>query len=55
MRISLQWNIIWRCCLRHSAYKWQGEYQIENGFVEPGTIAKFKETFEEYGMKTVVT
>lgn len=35
--------------------KWQGEYQIENGFVESGTIAEFKETFEEYGMKTVVT
>lgn len=35
--------------------KWQGKYQIENGFVEPGTIHKFIEIFEKYGMKTVVT
>ena len=35
--------------------KWQGEYQIQNGFVEPGTIEKFKETFENYGLKTVAT
>lgn len=35
--------------------KWQGKYQIENGFVEPGTIRNFKETFENHGLKTVVT
>lgn len=35
--------------------KWQGEYQIENGFLESGTITKFKETFEYHGLKTVVT
>ncbi len=35
--------------------KWQGDYRIENGFVEPGTIRKFKEIFEKCGMKTVVT
>lgn len=35
--------------------KWKGTYQIENGFVSPETIKKFKETFENYGMKTVVT
>lgn len=35
--------------------KWQGNYQIENGFVECGTIEKFKEVFEYHGLKTVVT
>lgn len=35
--------------------KWQGNYQIENGFVESGTINKFKETFENHGLKIVVT
>lgn len=35
--------------------KWQGDYQIENGFVGADTINKFKETFENHGLKTVVT
>lgn len=35
--------------------KWQGNYQIKNGFVECGTIEKFKEVFEYHGLKTVVT
>ncbi len=35
--------------------KWNGEYQIEDGFVTPETIKDFKEIFENYGMKTVVT
>lgn len=35
--------------------KWQGNYQIENGFLEPGAIRKFKEIFEYNGLKTVVT
>ena len=35
--------------------KWQGKYQIENGFLESGTINKFKEIFENYGLKTVAT
>lgn len=35
--------------------KWQEKYQIENGFVSPETIKDFKETFENHGMKTVVT
>ncbi len=35
--------------------KWQGNYQIENGFVECGAIEKFKEIFEYHGLKTVVT
>ncbi len=35
--------------------KWQGKYQIENGFVESGTIEKFKEVFEYHGLKTIVT
>lgn len=35
--------------------KWQGKYQIDNGFVESGTIEKFKEIFEYHGLKTVVT
>ncbi len=35
--------------------KWQGNYQIENGFLESGTIEKFKEVFEYHGLKTIVT
>lgn len=35
--------------------KWQGNYQIENGFVESGAIKRFKETFGNFGLKTVVT
>lgn len=35
--------------------KWQGNYEISDGFLPSGTIAKFRETFESYGMKTVVT
>ncbi len=35
--------------------KWQGKYEIENGFVPPGTIKKFTEKFNSYGMKTVAT
>lgn len=35
--------------------KWNGEYKIENGFVSPEKIKQFKKTFENYGMKTVVT
>lgn len=35
--------------------KWQGEYQIENGFVPPETIADFTRKFESNGMKTVST
>ena len=35
--------------------KWQGEYQIENGFVTSETIADFTRKFESNGMKTVST
>ena len=35
--------------------KWQGEYEITDGFLPSGTIKYFKETFENYGMKTVTT
>lgn len=35
--------------------KWQGEYQIENGFVSPEKIKEFTDAFEKNGMKTVVT
>lgn len=35
--------------------KWQGKYQIENGFVSPSVITEFKRIFEKYGMKTIVT
>lgn len=35
--------------------KWQGKYQIENGFVPPETIADFIRKFESNGMKTVST
>lgn len=35
--------------------KWQGKYQIENGFVDSSAITEFKRIFEKYGMKTVVT
>ncbi len=35
--------------------KWQGNYEIENGFVTAVTIKKFTEKFTEYGMKTVST
>ena len=35
--------------------KWQGEYEISDGFLPTGTIKKFTEFFKNYGMKTVVT
>lgn len=35
--------------------KWQGEYEISDGFLSPGTIKKFTEAFENSGMKTIVT
>ncbi len=35
--------------------KWQGEYEISDGFLPPETIKNFTEKFESYGMKTVVT
>lgn len=35
--------------------KWKGQYKIENGFVSPEIIKHFKETFENHGLKTVVT
>lgn len=35
--------------------KWQGDYEIQNGFVSETTIKEFTETFENYGLKTVVT
>ena len=35
--------------------KWKGKYGIENGFVSGETIKNFKETFKNYGLKTVVT
>lgn len=35
--------------------KWQGEYEISDGFLPSGTIRKFRETFENHGMKTVAT
>lgn len=35
--------------------KWQGKYQVENGFVSPSTIKEFTDLFKSYGMKTVVT
>ncbi|MBQ4625843.1 MAG: radical SAM protein [Clostridia bacterium] len=35
--------------------KWQGEYQIKNGFVPPETISRFKHIFESNGLKTVST
>lgn len=35
--------------------KWQGKYEITDGFLSVGTINKFSELFENNGMKTVVT
>lgn len=35
--------------------KWQGKYQIENGFVSAGTINEFRTVFENNGLKTVTT
>ncbi len=35
--------------------KWNGKYEIENGFVSSEKIREFKEMFEKNGMKTVVT
>lgn len=35
--------------------KWQGEYQIENGFVPKEKIKEFTDKFENSGMKTVAT
>lgn len=35
--------------------KWQGKYEIENGFVSKDVIENFTKIFNEYGMKTVST
>ena len=35
--------------------KWNGKYEIENGFVSYEKIKEFKEIFEKNGLKTVVT
>lgn len=35
--------------------KWQGKYEIENGFVSNKIITDFTKAFEENGMKTVST
>ncbi len=35
--------------------KWQGAYQIENGFVSPSVISGFTRIFKEHGLKTVST
>lgn len=35
--------------------KWQGKYQIENGFVADETIKEFTSVFESYGLRTVST
>ena len=35
--------------------KWQGKYEIDNGFVSAETIKNFTESFNTNGMKTVVT
>lgn len=35
--------------------KWQGEYEVSDGFLPSGTIKNFKETFENNGLKTIVT
>lgn len=35
--------------------KWQGKYQIENGFVSSETIKSFNKIFKNHGLKTVVT
>ena len=35
--------------------KWNGKYEIENGFVSHEKIREFKEVFERNGLKTVVT
>ena len=35
--------------------KWQGKYEIENGFVSAETIKNFTKIFENCGLKTVVT
>ncbi len=35
--------------------KWNGKYEIENGFVSSEKIKEFKEIFEKNGLKTVVT
>lgn len=35
--------------------KWQGEYEISDGFLPTGTIKHFTRIFENHGMKTVLT
>lgn len=35
--------------------KWQGKYQIENGFVSDETIKEFISVFESFGLRTVST
>lgn len=35
--------------------KWQGKYQIENGFVDPDVINEFTRVFKDKGLKTVST
>ncbi len=35
--------------------KWQGNYQVKNGFVTPDVINEFTRIFNSYGLKTVST
>ncbi len=35
--------------------KWQGNYQIENGFVSNADIKNFTDIFKQHGLKTVTT
>lgn len=35
--------------------KWQGRYEIENGFVSDDIIKRFISVFEQNGMKTIIT
>ena len=35
--------------------KWQGKYEIENGFVSDDKIKEFTEVFRNHGLKTIVT
>ncbi len=35
--------------------KWNGKYEIENGFVSADKIKEFNEVFEAQGLKTIVT
>ena len=33
--------------------KWQGEYQVKNGFINDEILKSFEETFKKYNLKTV--